>query len=464
MGHLTRQLTVAMAAADSADTVLFSLSPGLPAVLEPGIRGEYCPSRERRWIPEARWNGYLRHRLLAIAEEVAPDVLVFDGVAPYHGILASRPLLPDTAFVWMRRGMWRPGTNEAQLRRGAIFDQVIEPGDLAGAADRGATAGRSDAIVVPPVSMLEVVEPLPRAEAAAALGIDPSRPTVLVTLGTGRLSDVAGPGEVVLSTLLENPDWQVCLTKAHIATAGLRVVDPERIVELRGVYPLVRYLGAFDAVVSAVGYNSVHEFIPAALPTLFVPSPATDLTTDDQYARADWIGRNGLGLAVRAEDTAGLVAAARALSDRGRRAELAERCREHGAAVGGAAATAGILSELARAFRPSPMLRIKDRFRTLDLLAREGIKEMLGPTGTDIVRRLRRRSILEGAAQELEVKVVDHLEAAGAGPPAALLLSEEVDADTVRRTEPVEHLLAGSSPAYRAARLDVIRRFYRVVG
>jgi predicted glycosyltransferase len=49
------------------------------------------------------------------------------------------------------------------------------------------------------------------------------------------------------------------------------------------IYPLVRYLRAFDVNVSAAGYNTCCEVLQAGVPTLFVPNT---LVADDQARRA----------------------------------------------------------------------------------------------------------------------------------------------------------------------------------
>jgi UDP-N-acetylglucosamine--N-acetylmuramyl-(pentapeptide) pyrophosphoryl-undecaprenol N-acetylglucosamine transferase len=198
MGHLSRQLSLALAAGHEDRAALFSLSLGLPQVLGQGVAGEYCPSYERDMVPRYYWNRYLRTRLVALSREIGAEAILFDGVAPYRGLLSTRQHLPDTAFLWMRRGMWIEGKGEAFLRKSAWFDTVLEPGDLGAAEDRGPTVGRSDAVRIPPVSMLEVIPRLSRRESAEVLGLDPDRPTILVTLGTGRLGDASAPGRVVL--------------------------------------------------------------------------------------------------------------------------------------------------------------------------------------------------------------------------------------------------------------------------
>src|SRR5690242_5288240 len=186
MGHLTRQSAIARALGDRADVVVLSLSSGLPVVLEQGLRGEYLPSYQRPWFPRSDWHRYLADRVVALVEELGATLVAFDGVAPYRGLVLARRRLPQASFVWFRRGLWRPGVNRAALRAEPFFDLVVEPGDLAQEADQGATVGRG-AAVVPPVSLLDVLEPLPRAKAAKALGLDPKRRTALVTLGSGAL-------------------------------------------------------------------------------------------------------------------------------------------------------------------------------------------------------------------------------------------------------------------------------------
>src|SRR5690606_2121899 len=122
----------------------------------------------RNWMPHLMWHSYLSARLSLLLRETRARVLAFDGVAPYLGLLRARTAHPDVAFVWIRRGMWRPGVNRRALNARPFFDLVVEPGDVAGAADLGATARLTDATRVSPVSMLEAQPPLSRAEAAAA--------------------------------------------------------------------------------------------------------------------------------------------------------------------------------------------------------------------------------------------------------------------------------------------------------
>ena len=129
-------------------------------------------------------------------------------------------------------------------------------------------------------------------------------------------------------------------------------IRDRRVIELRGVYPLARYLGAFDAVVSSAGYNAVHEFIPVGLPTLLIPNTAT--RTDDQMARAEWLGGVGLALTAHPDEAEAITAAVRILSIDEVRANLAAACAAlpEDRRSGGAAAAAGLVMGLRAGARP----------------------------------------------------------------------------------------------------------------
>lgn len=465
MGHLSRQLSVGLAAGSEGSAVLFSLSLGLPQVLGLGVPGEYCPSYERDWVPRYFWNRYLRTRLVALCRETAAEVVLFDGVVPYRGLLAARHHLPGTAFVWMRRGMWLEGKGHAFLRTSATFDAVLEPGDLGSAEDVGPTVGRDDSVPIPPVSMLEVMPRLDRREASVALGLDPDRPTMLVTLGSGRLGDADSPGRVVLESLFEESSWQVGVTTAAIARSPIPIPDPTRVVEIRGVYPLVKYLNAFDAVVSASGYNAVHEFVSGGLPTLLVPNRAT--RTDDQVARARGVNARGLALMAAEDDTVGLRTGVRALLDDSVRANItaAIGALDPAERMGGASAAAAYISTTVSEHRVTPVAQARARWRAADDAIRSKAMAVLGPTGTGLVRRMVRRPAPGGIGDPQAVTVTDNTTvfAGPADSAVPLLFSETVGIDEVRSGRPVEHLLSGASASYRRERLDIIERNYRVV-
>lgn len=468
MGHLSRQIALAHALTSASslpgrspgkrfDPIFFSLSRAVPVIATYGFRGEYCPSRERGWMPASRWQEYLRERVHAFAEETGIETLIFDGVVPYQGLLRARLDLPDVRFVWMRRGFWRHRTNTASLRSSRYFDLVLEPGDLAGAADDGPTAGLADSIRVPPVSVAEHIPRLSRLEAAEALGLDPDRPAALITLSSGRLNDVAGVGAAAVSALLEDPVWQVAVSRSALTQIGVPLTDRSRCVELSGVYPLAQYLPAFDAAVSGGGYNSVHELLYAGVPTLFLPNRSS--TIDNQVRRTLWLADHGLALHGDETSSDDIYAKVRLLFDASFRASLRQACQELPQPHGSQAAA----SAIARLTGGKPTLPGPLSAARASLRARSEVARILGPRATSSIRSALRRGPKSGPSRPLPVVVTDDPSfTVDAGGPAPLLMTDNLDAMLLSRTTPLENLVPDATDAYRARRRALVDRYFAV--
>ena len=459
MGHLTRLLAVALALGPDHRATLFSLSLGLPTVTGLGVAGEYCPSYDRPWVATRNWNSYLRDRLVAIIEETGTDVVVFDGVAPYPGIAGAAREKRDVAFVWLRRGMWKD-TNHRALAKGRFFDLVIEPGDLAGEADHGPTSLLDDSVRVAPISIIEALGTLPREHARSELGLPADGDIALVTLGSGRLGEVATPGRIAVEALLKLPGWHVAVTRSPIATNEIELDRAGRLTEMRGVYPLARYLSAFDLAVSSAGYNAVHELVPAGVPTLLVANTST--RTDDQSSRAASLESQGLAFAVNDDDSDGLRRKLEAISDTEARSRLSEQARASRDSLSGAAETGVLATAFADGFL-GRRLTIPDRIAATVQASKETTKSVLGEAGTERLKRLFGRQP-SPVHQRSSVRVIEGHPGSLEGddvPPLAVL--DKLSTNDLDRGHPVEHVLPGSSLAYRERRLEIIDRYYDVV-
>jgi UDP:flavonoid glycosyltransferase YjiC (YdhE family) len=462
MGHLTRQLAVALALGPSREPVLFSMSTALPVIRHFGIRGEYCPGPHRGWLPHVEWNGYVRDRLRALVAESSAKTVVFDGVVPYAGLLQARRSLPDVAFVWFRRGLWRKDAGSAALRTSALFDLIIEPGDLARTADRGPTARRSDAIQVPPVSLYDQVETLDRSSAAEKLGIPADRPTALVMLGMHR--DMAHLTTSVVSSLVDL-GWQVAVITGPLHNHGkMASTDPERVIELRNIFPISTYLSAFDVAISAAGYNSFHELIFGAVPTLFVPRPRG---TDDQAARARWAAETGISLAVKAPEPSTVVRQLERLCDQEVRDGLRAACSRLPNAGGAGAAAEALLTLSGSTVARSVSLR--QRLHLLELVGRANLLSALGTRRVALLRKMLGRAPHHGPDRALNVEIVDDTafpravsDTSRGGGASPLLFTDRLGADWMSAAFPVEHVLPDASEHYREERQRIIRRYYDV--
>jgi UDP-N-acetylglucosamine:LPS N-acetylglucosamine transferase len=104
------------------------------------------------------------------------------------------------------------------------------------------------------------------------------------------------------------------------------------------IYPVSRYLRAFDLVVSAAGYNSYHEQIGFGVPTVFLPNTRTRL--DDQVGRARFAAATGVALNVEDPSSDELEKALDAAVRPEARAAMRSRCAELTFGNGAAAAAA----------------------------------------------------------------------------------------------------------------------------
>jgi hypothetical protein len=465
MGHLARQAAVAAAGAGGASgaaftPVLLSMSSALPVVAGsvPGCSAaEYCPGPTRGWLRADVWHRYLQRRLVALVREVGASTLVFDGTSPYPGLLAARRALPDLHLVWSRRGLWRPDASRAPLRTTGYFDQVVEPGDLAAAADRGPTAGQVDVTRIGPVTLLETLglagaEPtMSREHARARLGLDPDRPVMLLTLGAGSINDPTAAIASAVAATLDAPDWQVALTRAPIAWRDVPAAVRARVTVLDGVFPLAAVLAAFDAAVSAAGYNAVHELLLSGLPALLLPNTAT--STDDQVARAGYLAGRGWALVAAEDDPAAIRAHVGELLAEPVRADL--RAATAGLArPTGASSLAAVVGRLAAdpVARPLP----RDLYRPVRG-ASTRVRRLVGESAWEGARRL------AGAAPRTAGdRPAPVLETSGALPPGVRRLLVTHDLADVRAAGDVvvEHVLDGSSAAYLSIRRSIIADSY----
>lgn len=364
MGHLVRATAIATALKEYANPIIVSMAGGIAEIPDHlGIRCEYIPGRDRMWMNRDKWDVYLRDRLLALVDETNAQVLSFDGVVPYPGVIAAKFSHPKLSLVWVRRGLWQKKPQRFVLGlQSKMMDLIIEPGDFARAYDFGPTAERKDARLTSAVSLFQKESALSRADARKVLGLDLDKPAVLVQLGTGD-SDVNEKMTAALSGLLGWKDLQVILTKQPLDKDGNSLAPAGLDIRVKRHFPLAQVLHAFDASVCATGYNGAHELLPAAIPTVFVSNIRG---TDDQEARAQWSHDMGFALRANQADLADITATVRKLQDPKTLERLSSKCAELPEPTGGVE-IARILFDLAvkdEVIRPSTVryyqLRIQD--------------------------------------------------------------------------------------------------------
>jgi UDP-N-acetylglucosamine:LPS N-acetylglucosamine transferase len=432
MGHLARATAVAEELKNTAQPIIVSVAGGIaevPAII--GIPCEYIPGKARRWMPAHRWDRYFRDRLIAIADETGARVISFDGVVPYPGFIATKLKRPDLSIVWVRRGLWQKNILRFALPfQSRLVDAIIEPGDIARAYDNGPTSKRKDAIVTSPVSLYSKVRTHSRDEARKILGLDSNRPAVLVQLGTGD-TDMNEKMHAALSGLLAWPGLQVVLTKNPEDAQGRSLVPTGLETKIQRYFPLADVLAAFDGAIAAAGYNSVHELLPAQIPTVLISNIRG---TDDQDARAKWCHDHGYALRADHANLSDITATVKKLSDDSVRNTLRSKCAELSDTNGGKQ-IAEILLNLANSATKKPSKRIT-RF-----VATQAIHK-----ATYLFRLIR------------PYKKIATLE------DKSILFSQEISAEYLRThikgNQRFEHLIDGASKNYVSARHQIASKAY----
>jgi spore coat polysaccharide biosynthesis predicted glycosyltransferase SpsG len=446
MGHLARASAIALELKEIANPIIVSMDGGVAEVPNfVGVRCEYIPGRDRGWMPRKLWDAYLRDRLLALIEETDAQVLSFDGVVPYPGVIGAKLRKNDLALVWVRRGLWQKKPQGLALGlQSMMMDAIIEPGDFARVYDHGPTKNRKDAVVTSAVSLYQEATALDRDEARKALGIDLDRPAVLVQLGTGD-SDVNEKMTAALKGLIGWKDLQVVLTKKPIDANGNSLVPDGLEIKQVRYFPLAKVLHAFDAAICATGYNGVHELLPALVPTVFVSNIRG---TDDQEARAQWC--HDLGYALRADqaDLTNITETVKLLQDLEERARLHRMCKKLPEA-NGAKEAAQILYEMAtikHGAQPAMIARLRLRARDFSLISFRQLANAIYRQLALVYRKFNPHIVVQIVKTD------------------APYFGDETDSQTMRRLingeVRYEHLIVGASENYRRRRDEIASAAY----
>jgi spore coat polysaccharide biosynthesis predicted glycosyltransferase SpsG len=447
MGHLTRASAIASELKSFANPIIISMASGVVEVPKiAGVRFEYVPGRDRRWMDRFEWDKYLRDRIAALIDETGARIVSFDGVVPYPGIIGVKNIRPDISLVWVRRGFWQKTPQRHLLNlQSKMMDLIITPGDYSQSYDKGPTTNRNDSTLVKPISIYNPTLSMGKPEARKTLGLDLDRPVVLVQLGIGE-ADANAKLTAALTGLLSWPNLQVVLTKDPVDSQGKNLAPAGLDIKVIRYFPLANVLNAFDAAICAAGYNSVHEELAAKIPTLFIPNIRG---TDNQAARAAWAADNKMALTVDQNDLKQIQDNSAKLALQSVRDELADNCSKLPLASG-ASDVAQIFIELLQ----KPKQSIEQKTSTIVKLK---MNDLLGHgwRGTAY-------TVLQGLTMVYRWvkphKKVDVLHTPG------LNIIESENSDELRKLikagSPFEHLIIDASQGYKNRRIEIASKAY----
>lgn len=297
MGHLTQQMAIAERLPSDLTPVFATMSYALKVAVDAGYQVYFLPHHRAMEADPDDWNTVFAEELFELVRHVRPAVIAYDATPVYPAVAEVLALFPDIYSIWVRRPMWRE-VHRKFLDYHDTFDAVIERGELANEFDLGPTRQlQARSLVVPPVLH---VDPACRHDAATArrlLDLPSDGTAVLLQLGSGSNFDMSETRSAVISAVLAHRNTFVVELRSPIRNGGAHVAPGHERHFVREAFPAFRYSQAFDAAVSAAGYNSFHENVLGALPTLFVPNEAPEM--DLQANRGLWAQLNGYGWMMR---------------------------------------------------------------------------------------------------------------------------------------------------------------------
>lgn len=452
-GHLIRAGAIARRMKGNARPIILSMAYSVIEVATSlDIECEFIPGRDKGLMARRRWDEYLRDRLIALIDETGAKVVTFDGVVPYPGILAAKFRRPSVSYIWIRRGMWQKKPQGIALSlQSKLMDYVIEPGDVAREYDNGPTKHRGEALLTSPVTLYDPETSLSKREAKSFLGLRPEGIAVLVQLGVGD-QDLNERVSAVLKGLSRNPGIEIVMAKEPRSRTGESLVPRGVDVKVIRHFPLADVIHAFDAVVCAAGYNSVHEVVPARIPTLLI---ANNRGTDDQIARAKWCADYKLTLFADNESLFEIQEKAHQLMESQVRLKLTQMC-ERISNFNGDREIASLILMLSQDNVSSLILK---RMRYQRLLAQSAFERGLGHA----LRKLA-NSALRIAALIFRT-FFPHAESLV--PESKVLFSQSLDFELcnplIKGNDRFEHFLSGSSIEYLQARKRVAVKAYQTI-
>ncbi len=331
-GHLTRQLAVARRLPTGVTAAFLTMSYSASIVRDLGFAVHVLPHHHLTGEAPDVWNARLAEEIELLLDARASRTLVYDVNFVFDGVIEVLRRRRDLRSVWIRRAMW-PQHHAAYLGAGVHFSEIVEPGEFAESYDNGPTVlARERVTAVSPVLLLDPDDRMEREAARAALGLPPEATIVLLDIARASSQALSERHRQIDALLSQHGVHAVELNSALAAAAERTSHRPGH--SRLTLYPAYRFSRAFDAMIVRASYNTFHENIAGAVPTLFVPDEAVDM--DRQVDRARFAADNGLGLLRRLDaPEADMRAAVATLLDADARARLTAACAAFVAERGG---------------------------------------------------------------------------------------------------------------------------------
>ena len=131
-GHFTRMYALAKRLrkkSPNTEIVFFTTMPTLQILYNEGFATYHLAGRKKHHeMTASEWNAMVEENLSLVLNQHKPKMFIFDGAFPYRGMLNAIRSRDRTEKVWVRRGMFRKGSN-IPVDSIEHFTSIVRPGD-----------------------------------------------------------------------------------------------------------------------------------------------------------------------------------------------------------------------------------------------------------------------------------------------------------------------------------------------
>jgi UDP:flavonoid glycosyltransferase YjiC (YdhE family) len=312
-GHFTRMYALAKRLrkqSPNTEIVFFTTMPTLQILYNEGFSTYHLAGRKKhRGMTASQWNAMVEENLSLVLNQHKPKMFIFDGAFPYRGMLNAIRSRESIEKVWVRRGMFKKGSN-IPVDSIEHFTSIVRPGDGVDVDEHLKIEIPVQSHTVSPMLLMDPDELLTKEQARSRLNLPEDSKIVYVQLGAGRINDIDSEIRLTVDALVKHENVHVVIGESML---GERIFFQHPRIQLLRDYPNSMYFRAFDASIQAGGYNSFHEMRTFGLPTLFYPNMNTGM--DDQLARCNIAQSEGWGLVLEERTEASIAGSIRALLD-----------------------------------------------------------------------------------------------------------------------------------------------------
>lgn len=321
LGHVTRLIAIARQVRrqfPEAEIIFLTSSEAESVIYREGFAAFKVPSKTLRAEANIRPATYARLLQTLVINLVAafnPHILVVDTFPA--GVIQE--LLP--VLRWDGRKVFVYRAQRLEIAEAPLMQNTLQLYHLAivphheNEEDTPLPDGLP-AVWTGPILIRDRSEAKPRGEARQMLGLPPDAPIIYITFGGGGDKEMNRALRLTTDALADLPNAHLAVACAPLYRGDM----PRRPnITLVDYYPMAELYAAFDAAISATGYNTTMELLHHGIPTAFVPFARQ---VDDQEARARHIAAVGAGIILPALESDALRNAVTRLLDSDVAAEM----------------------------------------------------------------------------------------------------------------------------------------------